>query len=253
MRAAGAARFGNLLALWSLFHRSLSFRHGLVRSSNFFPLLAFRPFLTHSAGLAGCMMLDIILRRRKSGRAHIDCRNNNHRYFRQRLSPLRCGGSMCPLQLRSDIVFSASACPVTLTTTVRYHCGKFLDEGDASKAPDLPLNFHFASRRRRSNWIAPRFVDASFPRTEARRHSWAKAISATISRVTQCVRPPSEAIRLRGAIQSARPRCHQPASHDVHGQIASILAAMEAAAILEKGFEALRRDYLEKLEVVREN
>ncbi|WP_312406277.1 recombinase family protein [Rhizobium sp.] len=41
---------------------------------------------------------------------------------------------------------------------------------------------------------------------------------------------------------------HQPASLEVHGRIASILAAMEAATIMEKQFEALkRRDYLEKL------
>ncbi|CCM78298.1 hypothetical protein [Rhizobium mesoamericanum] len=41
---------------------------------------------------------------------------------------------------------------------------------------------------------------------------------------------------------------HQPASLEVHGQIASILAAMEAVTILEKQFEALtRHDYLEKL------
>lgn len=41
---------------------------------------------------------------------------------------------------------------------------------------------------------------------------------------------------------------HQPASLEVHGRIASILAAMEAATILEKQFEALaRQDYLEKL------
>ncbi|MFC0805308.1 hypothetical protein ACFHWW_07545 [Ensifer sp. P24N7] len=41
---------------------------------------------------------------------------------------------------------------------------------------------------------------------------------------------------------------HQPASLEVHGRIASILAAMEAATIMEKQFEALaRHDYLEKL------
>jgi hypothetical protein len=41
---------------------------------------------------------------------------------------------------------------------------------------------------------------------------------------------------------------HQPASLEVHGRIASILAAMEAATIMEKQFEALKRnDYLEKL------
>ncbi|XHE12569.1 hypothetical protein PCC82_12340 [Agrobacterium deltaense] len=41
---------------------------------------------------------------------------------------------------------------------------------------------------------------------------------------------------------------HQPASLEVHGRIASILAAMEAATILEKQFEALKQhDYLEKL------
>ncbi|TBD88116.1 recombinase family protein [Rhizobium ruizarguesonis] len=41
---------------------------------------------------------------------------------------------------------------------------------------------------------------------------------------------------------------HQPASLEVHGQIASILAAMEAATILEKRFGALaRHDYLERL------
>ncbi len=41
---------------------------------------------------------------------------------------------------------------------------------------------------------------------------------------------------------------HQPASLEVHGRIASILAAMEAATIMEKQFEALQRhDYLEKL------
>ncbi|MBB3139078.1 hypothetical protein FHS26_006859 [Rhizobium pisi] len=40
---------------------------------------------------------------------------------------------------------------------------------------------------------------------------------------------------------------HQPASLEVHGRIASILAAMEAATIMEKQFEALKRpDYLEK-------
>jgi hypothetical protein len=40
----------------------------------------------------------------------------------------------------------------------------------------------------------------------------------------------------------------QPASLEVHGRIASILAAMEAATILEKQFEALKQhDYLEKL------
>lgn len=40
---------------------------------------------------------------------------------------------------------------------------------------------------------------------------------------------------------------HQPASLEVHGRIASILAAMEAATIMEKQFEALQRhDYLEK-------
>ena len=41
---------------------------------------------------------------------------------------------------------------------------------------------------------------------------------------------------------------HQPASLEVHGRIASILAAMEAATILEKQFEALKQhNYLEKL------
>ncbi|MGQ2952348.1 recombinase family protein [Agrobacterium sp.] len=41
---------------------------------------------------------------------------------------------------------------------------------------------------------------------------------------------------------------HQPASLEVHGRIASILAAMEAATILEKQFEALKQhDYLERL------
>ncbi|MFC3970053.1 recombinase family protein, partial [Rhizobium lemnae] len=41
---------------------------------------------------------------------------------------------------------------------------------------------------------------------------------------------------------------YQPASLEVHGRIASILAAMEAATILEKQFEALKQhDYLEKL------
>ncbi len=41
---------------------------------------------------------------------------------------------------------------------------------------------------------------------------------------------------------------HQPASLEVHGRIASILAAMEAATILEKQFEVLaRHDYLEKM------
>ncbi|GGG20839.1 hypothetical protein GCM10010924_57820 [Rhizobium wenxiniae] len=41
---------------------------------------------------------------------------------------------------------------------------------------------------------------------------------------------------------------HQPASLEVHGRIALILAAMEAATIMEKQFEAMkRRDYLEKL------
>jgi len=41
---------------------------------------------------------------------------------------------------------------------------------------------------------------------------------------------------------------HQPASLEVHCQIASIFAAMEAATILEKRFEALaRHDYLQKL------
>ncbi|WP_168208212.1 hypothetical protein [Agrobacterium sp. T29] len=41
---------------------------------------------------------------------------------------------------------------------------------------------------------------------------------------------------------------HQPASLEVHGRIASILAAMEAATILEKQFEALKQhDYLEKI------
>jgi hypothetical protein len=34
---------------------------------------------------------------------------------------------------------------------------------------------------------------------------------------------------------------HQPASLEVHGRIASILAAMEAATILEKQFEALKQ------------
>ena len=41
---------------------------------------------------------------------------------------------------------------------------------------------------------------------------------------------------------------HQPASLEVHGRIASILAAMETATMMEKQFEALKRhDYLEKL------
>lgn len=41
---------------------------------------------------------------------------------------------------------------------------------------------------------------------------------------------------------------HQPASLEVHGRIASILAAIEAATILEKQFEALKQhDYLERL------
>ncbi|MBB4483397.1 hypothetical protein [Rhizobium etli] len=41
---------------------------------------------------------------------------------------------------------------------------------------------------------------------------------------------------------------HQPASLEVHGRIASILAAMEAATILEKQFEALKQhDCLERL------
>jgi hypothetical protein len=41
---------------------------------------------------------------------------------------------------------------------------------------------------------------------------------------------------------------HQPASLEVHGRIASILAAMEAATIMEKQFKALQRhDYLGKL------
>ncbi|MCZ7501535.1 hypothetical protein G6M64_09825 [Agrobacterium tumefaciens] len=40
---------------------------------------------------------------------------------------------------------------------------------------------------------------------------------------------------------------HQQASLQVHGRMASILAAMEAATILEKQFEALKQhDYLEK-------
>lgn len=40
---------------------------------------------------------------------------------------------------------------------------------------------------------------------------------------------------------------HQPASLEVHGRIASILAAMEAATILEKQFGALKQsEYLEK-------
>lgn len=41
---------------------------------------------------------------------------------------------------------------------------------------------------------------------------------------------------------------YQPASLEVHGRIASILAAMEAATIMEKQFEALtRHNYLERL------
>lgn len=41
---------------------------------------------------------------------------------------------------------------------------------------------------------------------------------------------------------------HQQSSLEVHGCIASILAAMEAATILEKQFEALKQhDYVEKL------
>ncbi len=41
---------------------------------------------------------------------------------------------------------------------------------------------------------------------------------------------------------------HQPASLEVHGRIASILAAMQAATIMEKQFEALQRhDYLQRL------
>jgi hypothetical protein len=41
---------------------------------------------------------------------------------------------------------------------------------------------------------------------------------------------------------------HQPASLEVHGRIASILAAMEAATMLEKQFEALKQhEYLERL------
>lgn len=45
----------------------------------------------------------------------------------------------------------------------------------------------------------------------------------------------------------SKPPGHQPASLEVHGQIASILVAMEEATILEKQFEALaRHDYLQK-------
>ncbi|WET73680.1 MULTISPECIES: hypothetical protein [Rhizobium] len=45
---------------------------------------------------------------------------------------------------------------------------------------------------------------------------------------------------------SVHPECGD--RQEVHGQIASILAAMEAATILEKRFEALaRHDYLERL------
>lgn len=41
---------------------------------------------------------------------------------------------------------------------------------------------------------------------------------------------------------------HQPASLEVHGRIASILAAIESVAIMEKQFKALQRhDHLEKL------
>ncbi|NNU39175.1 hypothetical protein G9X64_22370 [Rhizobium sophorae] len=41
---------------------------------------------------------------------------------------------------------------------------------------------------------------------------------------------------------------HQPASLEVHSRIASILAAMEAVAIMERQFESLNRhDYLGKL------
>jgi len=41
---------------------------------------------------------------------------------------------------------------------------------------------------------------------------------------------------------------HQPASLEVYGRIASILAAMKATTIMEKRFEALKRhDYLEKM------
>ena len=41
---------------------------------------------------------------------------------------------------------------------------------------------------------------------------------------------------------------HQLASLEVHGRIASILAAMEAATIMEKQFQALKQhDYLEKM------
>jgi transposase len=42
---------------------------------------------------------------------------------------------------------------------------------------------------------------------------------------------------------------HQPAKLEVHGRIASILAAMEAASIMEERFRLLKRhEYLEKLE-----
>ncbi|MEQ1407378.1 hypothetical protein ABK249_20845 [Neorhizobium sp. Rsf11] len=41
---------------------------------------------------------------------------------------------------------------------------------------------------------------------------------------------------------------YQPASLEVHGRIASTLAAMEAATIMKKQSDALKRyDYLEKL------
>jgi hypothetical protein len=41
---------------------------------------------------------------------------------------------------------------------------------------------------------------------------------------------------------------HQPASLEVHGRIASILAAMEAATVLEKQFDLVtRHDYLTRL------
>ena len=44
---------------------------------------------------------------------------------------------------------------------------------------------------------------------------------------------------------------HQPASLEVHGRIASILAATEAATILEKTFEALKQsEYLKKRHAV---
>ena len=43
-------------------------------------------------------------------------------------------------------------------------------------------------------------------------------------------------------------RGHQPATLEVHGRIASILAAMEAATVLEKQFELVtRHDYLTRL------